>query len=113
MKEAGKKYLSDVSQAIELIETFISETTEYATFENDLKTQSAVERQLIIVGEAINNLRKAEPDISIKYDRQIIAFRNRIVHAYYSLDNAIVWAILINHLPKLKDEINELNTRYR
>lgn len=113
MKEAGKKYLSDISQAIELIESFISNTSDYATFENDLKTQSAVERQLIIVGEAINKFRKTEPGVSIHYDKQIIAFRNRIVHAYDSLDNAIVWAILINHLPKLKEEIHELNTRYR
>ncbi len=53
-----------------------------------------------------------EAGISINHDRQIIAFRNRIVHAYDSLDNTIVWAILINHLPKLKEEISELNTRY-
>ncbi len=112
MTEEGKKYLSDVSMAIDLIETFISDTVDYAAFENDLKTQSAVERQLIIVGEAINKFRKTAPDISIKNDKQIVAFRNRIVHAYDSIDNSIVWAILKKHLPKLKKEIQELSENY-
>lgn len=39
MTEAAKKYLSDVSLAIELIETFISDTKDYASFENELHTR--------------------------------------------------------------------------
>lgn len=108
MTKVGKKHLSDVLMAIDLIELFISGTPDYSNFENDLKTQSAVERQLIIVGEAINKLRNLDPAISIQHDRQIIAFRNRLVHAYDSLDNSIVWAILKKHLPKLKKEMQEL-----
>ncbi|MGS2739704.1 HepT-like ribonuclease domain-containing protein [Sinomicrobium sp. M5D2P17] len=73
-----------------------------------LKTQSAVERQLVIIGEALNKLKKVEPNLEIENDKQIIGFRNRLVHAYDSIDNSIVWAILNRHLKKLKEEMQVL-----
>jgi uncharacterized protein with HEPN domain len=50
MTEQGKKYLSDILMAIELIEQFTSTTLNFNDYSNDLKTQSAVERQLGIIG---------------------------------------------------------------
>ncbi|WPP49891.1 HepT-like ribonuclease domain-containing protein [Catalinimonas niigatensis] len=105
MTEKGKKYLSDIVRAIDLIEDFTKGIDTFNAYEADLKSQSAVERQLAIIGEALNKFRKAEPVIAIKHDKQIIAFRNRLIHAYDSIDNAIVWMILKRHLPKLKEEI--------
>lgn len=64
--------------------------------------------KLVVIGEAIGNLKKAEPTISIKQDKQIISFRNRLVHAYDNIDNAIVWAIIQVHLPRLKEEVTQL-----
>lgn len=107
MTEEGRKYLSDVLMAIELIEMFVKDTLDFESYEADQKTQSATERQLAIIGEALNKFRKNEPEIIIKNDNQIIAFRNRLVHSYDSIDNSIVWAILKNHLPNLKKEIKE------
>jgi uncharacterized protein with HEPN domain len=94
--------------AIDLIEKFTVDITEFNVYQNDLKTQSAVERQLAIIGEALNNLKKIEPDLEIENAKQIIGFRNRLVHAYDSIDNSIVWAILNRHLNKLKVEIQEM-----
>ena len=54
MTEKGKKYLSDIITAIQLIEGFIIDIESFTTYSNDLKTQSAVERQLGIIGEAVN-----------------------------------------------------------
>ncbi|MEK6476452.1 HepT-like ribonuclease domain-containing protein [Catalinimonas sp. 4WD22] len=105
MTEEGRKYLSDILIAINLIEQFTKDTPDFETYQADLKTQSAIERQLAIVGEALNKFRRTVPEVNIKHAQQIIAFRNRLVHAYDSIDNAIVWAILQNHLPKLKEEI--------
>ena len=51
-----KKYLSDIKRAIALIRTFTEETRSYTDYTNDLKTQSAVERQLAIIGEALNQI---------------------------------------------------------
>ena len=54
MTEQGLKYLSDISHAMNLIEDFTSSTINYNSFLEDIKTRSAVERQLSIIGEAIN-----------------------------------------------------------
>lgn len=107
MTEKSKKYLSDILMAIDLIEKFTVDITNFKIYQNDLKTQSAVERQLGIIGEALNKLKKIEPDLEIENAKQIIGFRNRLIHAYDSIDNSIVWAILNRHLNKLKVEILE------
>ena len=51
MMDQGKKYLSDIIQAINLIESFTSDILDYDDYITDLKTQSAVERQLGIIGK--------------------------------------------------------------
>lgn len=76
--------------AISLIENFIAATPDFDSCHKDLKTQSAVERQLAITGEALNKLKQVEAGITIQKDKQIIAFRNRLVHAYDKIDNAII-----------------------
>ncbi|TQD33800.1 HepT-like ribonuclease domain-containing protein [Haloflavibacter putidus] len=108
MTEKSKKYLSDILIAVDLIEKFTVDITDFEVYQNDLKTQSAVERQLAIIGEALNKLKKIKPTIEIENDKQIIGFRNRLIHAYDSIDNSIVWAILNRHLKKLKQEIKAL-----
>lgn len=109
MTEKGRKYLSDILTSIALIETFTTDLTDFNSYQSDLKTQSAVERQLAIIGEALNRLKKIEPNLIIESEKQIIAFRNRLIHAYDSIDNSIVWAILKRHLGKLKKDIVRLD----
>jgi uncharacterized protein with HEPN domain len=107
MTEKSKKYLSDVLLSIDLINEFIIGISDFNLYDKDRKTQSAVERQLVIIGEALNKLRQSESEsgIVIENNKQIIGFRNRLVHAYDSIDNSIVWAIINRHLEKLKIEI--------
>jgi len=106
--EKSKKYLSDIIIAIELIDQFTIDVDSFLVYDKDRKTQSAVERQLVIRGEALNHFRKAEPQIRIENEKQIVDFRNRLVHAYDSLDNSIIWAIIKKHLQPLKEEILHL-----
>ena len=108
MTEKSKKYLSDVLIAIDLIREFTIDTTDFTAYEKDRKTQSAVERQLVIIGEALNKLRQTESNVVLQNDKQIIGFRNRLVHAYDSIDNSIVWVIINRHLENLKSEIEDL-----
>ena len=108
MTEKSKKYLSDVLMAIELIEEFVVGFQDFTLYDKDRKTQSAVERQLAIIGEALNQFKKLEPQINIENDKQIISFRNRLVHAYDSLDNSMIWVIISRHLNPLKIEIQAL-----
>jgi len=50
MTEKNRKYFSDITIAIGLIEDFTIDITSFNDYENDKKTQSAVERQLVRVG---------------------------------------------------------------
>ena len=104
MTEKGIKYLSDIIQAIELIEDFMNSITSYADYVNDLKTQSAVERQLGIIGEAVNKFDLLHPEESLENARKIVGFRNRLIHAYDAVDASMVWAIVKKHLGPLNDE---------
>ena len=108
MTERVKKYLSDIVVAIELIEEFTDSSSNFYEYQGDLKTQSAVERQLAIIGEALNKLKKEMPELPVENAGKIIGFRNRLIHAYDNIDNAIVWAIIKKHLPRLKNEIKSL-----
>lgn len=50
MTEKSRKYLFDILLAIELIEDFTSDVNDFDQYDSDRKTQSAVERQLTIIG---------------------------------------------------------------
>jgi uncharacterized protein with HEPN domain len=52
MTDMSLKYLSDILMAIKLIEDFTKEIEDYKAYDQDRKTQSAVERQLAVIGEA-------------------------------------------------------------
>jgi uncharacterized protein with HEPN domain len=104
MTEKGRKYLSDIIQAIDLIEDFTKSISNYNEYLNDLKTQSAVERQLGIIGEAVNKFGILHPEISLEHARRIVGFRNRLIHAYDAIDSSMVWAIIKRHLIPLKEE---------
>ena len=108
MTEKARKYLSDILLAIDLIQRFISDTPDFPAYQLDLKTQSAVERQLGIVGEAVNQLRLMDDGLILQQANQIVGFRNRIIHAYDNLDDTVIWAIIQLHLPALKAEVETL-----
>jgi uncharacterized protein with HEPN domain len=58
MTEKIQKYLSDIIISIELIDNFMSDIRDFNDYQVDYKTQSAVERQLIIIGEALSKIKK-------------------------------------------------------
>jgi uncharacterized protein with HEPN domain len=105
MTDQGKKVLSDILQAIELIESFVVDIKDFDNYLTDKKTQSAVKRQLGIIGEALNKFEKLFPESRISNARKIVGVRNRLIHTYDSVDPSMVWAILKNHLGPLKDEV--------
>ena len=105
MTPQGQKYLFDIRRAIELIEDFVRETADFTAYQADPKTQSAVERQLAIVGEAVNHLQRVEPDAKLANTKQMVDFRNRLIHSYDNVNGTIVWAVIHNHLPALKADV--------
>ena len=68
MTEKAKKYLYDISRAIQLIEEFTQGVDTFSEYETDFKTKSAVERQLGIIGEAVNQFRKEETELVLTHN---------------------------------------------
>ena len=83
----------------------MSDVLTFEDYYSDKKTQSAVERQLGIIGEAVNRFRQIVEDHELTNATEIVGFRNRLIHNYDGLDETIIWAVIQNHLPKLKDEV--------
>lgn len=108
MSKEIKKLLKDVAIAIETIESYIGEKKIFQEFENNFLLQDAVERNLITIGEAVNLILKLHSEISISNARRIVDTRNRLTHGYDDIECTQVWNIIINHLPKLKEEVNQL-----
>lgn len=83
------------------------------TLDDYLKSEllrSAVERKLMIVGEALNQVIRFEPDLETQIPdaRQIIDFRNILVHGYYAIEHETVWGVLQKDLPVLTKQIDWL-----
>jgi uncharacterized protein with HEPN domain len=77
-------------------------------YQNDVKTKRAVERNIEIIGEAVNRILKVNPDFKIENSRNIVGTRNRIIHSYDNISDDMIWSIVVNSLPKLKVEIKSL-----
>lgn len=86
----------------------INRPKEYATFCNDTLFRRGVERNIEIMGEAMNQVLKIDPDISITSARKVVDTRNFVIHSYDSLKPDILWGIVINHMPLLKSEVEYL-----
>jgi uncharacterized protein with HEPN domain len=70
----------------------------------------AVKRNLEIIGEAVNRIitRDSSYNEKISNAKSIVGLRNQVIHAYDNLSDENIWSILINHLPKLKVEVEFL-----
>lgn len=109
MGESVKKYLEDMLIAISEIEMAENRFgRQYDIFENDVVFRKFVERNIEILGEAMNRILKIEPGIDITSARKIVDTRNYVIHAYDSLKPDILWAIVINHIPRLKADIQKI-----
>lgn len=97
MDDLTKKHLQDILTAIEEIESFFgSEPKLYDDFYSNLCLRRAVERNIEIIGEAMNRILKADKDIAITNSRKIVDARNYIIHGYDSLSVDILWSMIIN-----------------
>ncbi len=104
-----KVWLYDMWNAIMEIESFFVEIPmDFNAYQKDLRTKRAVERNIEIIGEALNRVVKKNDTIIISNSRKIIDTRNRIIHGYDSVSDEIIWGIVITQLPILQIEIQSL-----
>jgi uncharacterized protein with HEPN domain len=104
-----KTWLYDVLNAIVEIESFFNEEpVDFASYQKDIKTKRAVERNIEIIGEAMSRILKKEPAFSLSNSRKIVDTRNRIIHGYDSVSDETILDIVITYIPILKSEISIL-----
>jgi len=102
-----RAFLEDMLGRVKLVEEFTAGGRD-AFMESQL-TQEAVIRSLEIIGEASRNIsetmRDAHPEIPW---RQIVAFRNFVIHVYWDIKLERIWEIVENDLPALKPQLESL-----
>lgn len=108
MEHNIKACLKDIEQAIQEIYDFLPKERNFLAFQKDLKTRKAVERNIEIIGEAMDRILKEEPKIQITDSRKIVDTRNRIIHGYDVVSDDVIWLIVNKSLPILEKEVKIL-----
>lgn len=109
MPHSPQIILEDIRLAVRDIQDFTAGRS-LADYQHDRLLRAAVERQFILIGEALARLDRLDPALAGRVTdcRQVIGFRNVLVHGYETIDDAIVWTTVVNHLPILLREVETL-----
>ena len=107
MKREVRKYLFDIKTSIDSINEYLGEKRNFFEYQNNKLLRRGIEREIEIIGEAMNRALKLDPDLDIKNARQIVDTRNWVIHGYDKVDDVVVWAIVSKHLPALKTEVEK------
>ena len=108
MPRSEKKLLFDILNSIANIDVHLDGNRDFSFYLKNITMRRAVERELEIVGEAMNNLLKLNPNVAITDARNVVGQRNRLIHDYDGIDDEAVWTVVMKHLPKLKAEVATL-----
>ncbi len=107
-KRNWKLFIEDMLECIQKIEKYIQHM-EFGDFRKSDMVIDAVLRNLEIIGEAARNI---DVNIRNKYNdipwQDIVDFRNRIAHGYFTISLSIVWQIIKQELPPLKEKLNKM-----
>jgi uncharacterized protein with HEPN domain len=90
MKPEILKHLHDILGSIESIDSYLGNQRDFNRYLEDKMLRRAVEREIEIIGEAMNRILNIDSEITITSSRQIIGMRNRVIHGYDDVDNEIV-----------------------
>lgn len=99
-KSDVRLFLQDILECIEKIERYTKDMSFDEFSKNDLVVDAVI-RNLEVIGEAVKNIPE---DIRLKHPeipwREIVGFRNIVIHHYFGVDLNIVWTV-INKIEKI------------
>jgi uncharacterized protein with HEPN domain len=106
MDERIQKWLYDIIAAIDEIEGYFEDfPRNFNQYSTNLILKRAIERDLEIIGEAVNRILKQDPNFPIESARKIVGLRNQIIHAYDNISDENIWAIIQKYIPLLKQDV--------
>ena len=103
-----EKYLYDIKESINSIEEYLGDKRDFFEYQKNKLLRRGIERELEIIGEAINRILKINSDIEIPEARRIVDLRNWVIHGYDKVDDVIIWGIISRDIPKLKKQVEKL-----
>ena len=97
--------LKHILDAIEEIEKYLLEVDFPIFFENSMMRFACI-KQMEIIGEASNHI---SDELKSKFTdvewAQIVGMRNVFAHEYFGIDSSLVWEIIKNDIPELKEKV--------
>lgn len=108
-----RAYLADIVESCDAIQSAIR-SLDLKSYQESRLVRSSVEREFIIIGEAVAALARIAPAVfsAITRARRIVDFRNQLTHQYRTVDDALVWAIVETDVPVLRRECTGLIARH-
>ena len=109
MKPDAVQLVASVAEAATLIVRWADGKT-VEDYVADPYMRSAIERQFIVIGEAVNQLHAVEPSIAARVSdfRNLIGFRNVLVHEFFQVNHHRVWKVIEEEAPPLLQEVAAL-----
>lgn len=106
MRHDPRKYLADMLDRASFVREFMAEKS-IDDLKQDRVTRSAVERELMVLGEAMYQLHKVDAAVAKRIDSwdKIIGLRHALVHGYDSMNLQIIWDVI-------HDELNTWITQF-
>lgn len=107
-KRDARLLLQDMLESLEKIERYTAGLT-FERFAQDDRTVDAVVRNLEVIGEVARQIpsevRERYPEVPW---RRVIGLRNVVVHEYFAVDVEIVWTVVRQSLPELKEALRRM-----
>ena len=101
-------YVSDMIEFGEKIIVYTRELDQ-AAFVQDSRTYDATLRNLELIGEAATHVPQRVRDAHAEIAwREIVALRNRLIHAYLGIDDDVLWDIIQADIPELLSQLRSL-----
>ncbi|MCK4661733.1 MAG: DUF86 domain-containing protein [Bacteroidales bacterium] len=86
MRREIKKHLYDIKISIESINDYLGENKNFFEYQNNKLLRRGVEREIEIIGEAMNRILKLDSNFQIENAKQIVDTRNWVIHGYDKVD---------------------------
>jgi len=105
MPRDARAYLADIVESCNAVASAVC-GLDLTAYRSNRLVRSSVEREFIIIGEAMAALARVAPNAfdTITHARRIVDFRNQLTHEYPTVDDALVWAIVETDTPVLRRE---------